>query len=330
MILRKWKRSATILVIFLAFVGWAEAAPLKVIASWSILEDVIRNVGKIQVEAHALAPRGIELHDIELTMGDQVRMSEADLLVWLGLPLETWLHPYLQRIADDKQLQLGKHLQQLLPGIKEDHEEQEDHPDEMETIEDHEEEEDQQTAATNGDMDLHVWHDVSMMIQVTDLIAQELARRDPQHVAYYRGNALEYTEILQRLDAWIHEQLAFIPQSRRLLVTSHLAFEYFGRAYHFRTLAPHGIGGEDQLGPRMLQKIIAEIKKEEARVIFPEEHVNPLLAQIAREAEITIQESLNTGNLTSPGTPAGTYVGFMKENIRVLSQAFRKAYKLYD
>ena len=330
MILRKWKRSATILVIFLAFVGWAEAAPLKVIASWSILEDIVRNVGKIQVEAHALASRGIDLHDIELTMRDQIRMSEADLLVWFGLPLETWLHPYLKRIADDKQLQLGKHLQQLLPGIKEDHEGEEDHSNEMETIEEHEEEEDQQTDATNGDMDLHVWHDVSMMIQVTDLIAQELARRDPQHVAYYRGNALEYTEILQRLDAWIHEQLAFIPQSRRLLVTSHLAFEYFGRAYHFRTLAPHGIGGEDQLGPRMLEKIIAEIKKEEVRVIFPEEHVSPLLAQIAREAEITIQESLNPGNLTSPGTPAGTYVGFMKENIRVLSQAFRKAYKLYD
>ena len=328
--LRKWKGSATILVIFLAFVGWAEAAPLKVIASWSILEDVVRNVGKEQVEAHALASRGIDLHDIELTTGDQIRLREADLIIWLGLPLETWLYPYLQRIVDDKQLQLGKHLQQLLPGIKEDHEEEEDHPKEMETIEDHEEEEDQQTAATNGDMDLHVWHDVSMMIQLTDLIAQELARRDPQHSAYYRENAKEYTEILQRLDAWIHEQLAFIPQSRRILVTSHLAFEYFGKAYHFRTLAPHGIGGEDQLGPRMLEKIIAEIKKEEVRVIFPEEHVNPLMAQIAREAEITIQESLNPGNLTSPGTPAGTYAGFMKENIRVLSQAFRKAYKLYD
>ena len=72
----------------LAFVGWAEAAPLKVLASWSILEDVIRNVGKEQVEAHALASRGIDLHDVELTTGDQIRLREADLLVWLGLPLE--------------------------------------------------------------------------------------------------------------------------------------------------------------------------------------------------------------------------------------------------
>ncbi|MBF0278581.1 MAG: zinc ABC transporter substrate-binding protein [SAR324 cluster bacterium] len=285
---------------------------LTVLSSWSILEDVVKQVGGTHIRVISLAPRGIDLHHFKLTPSDHIRIINADWIVWLGLNLEPWLQSSLKGIPKEKHLQLGKQLANLLlieernrePGLKDI-----DKPSEH----DHE-----------GKIDPHIWHDVEMIIQVCQLIADGLSKKDPEHAVVFQKNADLYIEKLKSLHQWVHQELSFIPASHRLFVTSHQAFEYFGRAYDFETISPRGLNSSNQASPRVLQQIITKLREREVKVIFQEAHVNPaLLKQIARGTDIVIQEELLTGNLARFGEKGATYEGFIRSNVQQIANAFK-------
>ncbi len=311
-----WRRIPAVFFIFLGITNFSVSAqtsePLTVLTSWSILEDVVQNVGKSHVQVRSLAPRGIDLHDFKLTPGDQIRLRKADWLVWLGLNLEPWLAPSLQRIAQEKQLQVGAHLTNLLAIHAGSKRRDVNH---KEKDADHD---------SSGRVDPHIWHDIRMMIQVSQIVAEGLAKQDPKHASMYRQNAADYIQKLKKLDQWVHQELAFIPPSQRLLVTSHQAFEYFGRAYHFQTLAPRGLNTANQPSPKLLERIMTTLQEKQVKVIFQEAHINAsLLKQIANETNIVIKKELLTGNLAKQGQAGATYHGFIKSNVSRIAEAFK-------
>lgn len=321
-----WQRILGIFLIFLGFPYFLtpaqESPPLQVVTSWSILEDVVKNVGKDRVQVQSLAPRGVDLHDIQLTPSDQIRLREADWVIWLGLDLEVWLVPSLRKIAEEKQLQIGVHLTDLLP-TDSDHSHG-PHDDEHDKDHDDEHNEDHDEAHSDQMYNPHIWHSVPMMMQVSELIAAGLSKQDPNHAQFYRQNAENYRQKLQQLDTWIHQQLRFIPESQRILVTSHEAFEYLGKTYGFQTWSPHGLSHHDQPTPKELQEIIVGMKEKKVSVLFTEVGANPaMLNQIAKEIQIAARGSLIPDNLAPLTQEGDTYESFMRFNVRNIAQAFK-------
>lgn len=276
---------------------------LEVVTSWSILEDVVSHIGGAEVQVSSVAPRGVELHEIRLSPKDQIRLRKADLVISLGLKLETWLDPSLKRIEADKHLELGPSLTNLV-----------------------------QLGTNTGSAalsDPHIWHDVKMMVQVAQLVEKRLSQQMPEHSETFASNLKKYNEELMQLDAWVQQELKFIAKENRHFVTDHQAFEYFGRAYGFKTMAPRGLNSHDQPSPRFLQKMIQRLKKQNVRVLFMEQGGNAtLLKRISEEAGMRLQDELMVENLAPVGKTGDTYQGFIRYNIETISTAFKAVTKL--
>ncbi len=290
--------------------------PLKVVTSWSILEDVTKNIGQEHIRVTSLAPRGIDLHDIKLTPKDQIRLRSAHLVIWLGLNLENWLTSSLKTVANEKQLEVGKHLSQLLPLYRTvANQPAVPQPNAPLHREEH-------TTAVNP----HIWHDVQMIIRVSEIIADYLSTHDPAHATHYEENAEHYVQQLKSLHEWIHQKLSFIPKEQRLLVTGHNAFQYFGKAYGFQTLSPRGLTTHDQPSPWVLRHIIATLRQKKVRVLFIESGSrSSLLSRIGQEADIVIKAELISGNLDVLGQAGDTYIGLMQKNVKTIAGAFQDA-----
>lgn len=305
-----WKKQRKVVLFIFGMIAFAVTAQandrLQVVTSWSILEDVVKNIGGAQLDVQALAPRGVDLHSFKMTPGDQVKLRQAHWIVWLGTDLEIWLEPSLKQISPEKQLHLASHLEDLLPiGVPQD-------------AHNH--------TSKHHRNDLHIWQSVPMMIQVSELIAQKLAQQDPQHAGDYQQNAAQYIEKLRQLQAWILQELSFIPAPQRILVTNHRAFEYFGRAYGFQTWAIRGYDHHVKPTPKTLQKFVQQLAQQGVKVLFSEAEGNQsLLNQVAKEAKIHTQEKLLADNLAPLGQPGSTYENFMKTNVQNMAHAFKTA-----
>ncbi|MBF0289285.1 MAG: zinc ABC transporter substrate-binding protein [SAR324 cluster bacterium] len=314
-------KKAGVLLLFWWISGFlisAEASkPLEIVTSWSILEDVANNVGKENIRVTSLAPRGIDLHDIKLTPGDQIRLRKSHLVIWLGLNLENWLLPSLKNVPKEKQLEIGKHLSGLLPlySSSDDKQKRQQANDHLHEAHEH-----------PGAFDPHIWHDVKMIIQVSEIIAHHLSIHDPKHAPGYKQNAQHYILQLKKLNGQIHEQLSFIPKEHRLLVTGHDAFRYFGEAYDFQTLAPRGLSTHDQPSPWVMRHIISTLREKKIRVLFIESgNTSSLLGRIGQEADIEIKAELMSSNLNAFGETGDSYIGFMQKNIDTITEVFQSA-----
>ena len=333
-----WKKQLQMVFLLLGVVSFAFVVQangrLQVVASWSILEDVVQNVGGEQVQVQVLAPRGSDLHSYKMTPSDQVELREADLVVWLGGELEIWLASSLDQIAKDKQLRVASHLENLLPIAGEEdshaeHEEEGDHDEhaqhEEEEHEEHAEHDDHHGHSEHHE-DLHVWHSVPMMIEVSKVIAKALAAQDPTRASDYEENVSRYIEKLQQLDTQIRQELSFLQEPQRILVTDHRAFEYFGRAYDFQTWSVQGYDHHDKPSAKRLESLVKRLEENKVKVVFSEEEGSrSLLQQIAKAAKIQTEGELLADNLAPVGKPGSTYESFMQTNVKNIAQSFQKA-----
>lgn len=178
-----------------------------------------------------------------------------------------------------------------------------------------------------GAWDPHVWSDVALWIHAVDLVAETLAEVDPGGADEYRQRAAEYRAELEELDAWVRAEVERVPDSLRVLVTAHDAFNYFGQAYGFDVRGLQGLSTATEAGTADVQRLADFIAERGIPALFVESSVPPRnieavrAAARARGAEVRIGGSLFSDAMGDPDTPEGTYVGMSRWNVRTIVDA---------
>ncbi|MGC9347701.1 MAG: metal ABC transporter substrate-binding protein [Anaerolineae bacterium] len=293
--------------------GLEDGERLRVVATTSIVADVVSRVGGDLIDLSGLMPLGVDPHAFEPTPQDAAAVSEAHVVFINGAGLELFIDDLLEAAGSETPVVAVSRGIDLLPAGAHDHEREEadaDHEDE-----EHGEEE----------MDPHTWFDPNNVRVWVDNIEGALSRLDPDNAEAYGANARAYADDLDALDAWIKEQLAGVPEERRKLVTDHAVFTYFVEAYGFEQVGVIVPGASTLSEPsaQALADLVDEIKTEEIPAIFVSTTVNPRLAQqVARETGVEVVE-LYTGSLSPEGGPADTYLSFMRYDVTQIAEALR-------
>lgn len=317
----------------------SSARKLRVVATTTIVGDVVANVAGDAVELSVLLPVGADPHSFSPTPQDVAKVSQADLVFANGAGLEEFLNALLESGgAKDKTFAVSEGIQ-LLGGHSHahEHEKEGDHAHEGEQAEEHTHEgehadehthEGEQTgehAHEHSGGDPHVWFDPNLVIIWVQNVAKALSEKDPQNADLYQKNAAAYTAQLQELDKWIRTQVESIPPENRKIVSDHLSFAYFADRYGF-TQVGAVLPGFSTLAQPSAQDLAAledAIRQLGAKAIFVGTTVNPNLSQrIAEDTGVKLV-SLYTGSLSEKGGPADNYLDFMRYNVSTIVDALK-------
>jgi manganese/zinc/iron transport system substrate-binding protein len=270
---------------------------MRVVATTNVVGDLVRRVGGDRVALTTLMGPGVDPHLYRASEGDVQTMAEADLVLYNGLHLEgkmTDVFAQMSRrsvpasaLADDALPDSA-----LVP-----------------------------SSEYASSYDPHVWFDVELWAQVARHVGEVMAARDTAHAAAYRRNAAAYAQRLDTLDRYVAEQAERIPEERRVLITSHDAFRYLGRAYDIEVRGLQGISTDTEAGTRDVQNLADFVVKRKIPALFVESSVSPRGIEAVRKAvqargfEVTLGGTLYGDALGDRDTPQGTYVGALRHNI---------------
>ncbi len=335
------KRLILLLLIALLSVSVsAQDAPLKVVATTTIIADVARHVGGDSVEVTALVPPDADTHAFEPSPEDAVLVAEADVLLVNGAGLEAFLSGLLESAGEVEPVVVSNGIEILALGEhghqREEHEGEEAHA-EAEIVgvlgqegvceEHHEAEataEAHEDEHEHGSCDPHVWTDPRNAIIWVGNIAEAFAEADPANADTYQANAAAYVEQLEAVDAEVEEILSIIPAERRILVTNHEFFGYFAHRYEFEVVGAVITGGGtlSEPDPQALAELISLIEAEGVPAIFAEVSANPQLAEVvASETGIAVVTTLYSESLSETDGPASTYLDYMRYNAQTIADA---------
>lgn len=308
----------------------AHAEPLKVVASFSILGDMVRNVAGSNADVTVLVGPDGDAHSFEPGPADASALADADLLVMNGLGFEPWLirlaaasgtkAKYVTASFGISPRHLSEEEKRAHDAAHEDHEDEDhDHAHDAKGHDEH------GYPAPAQDFDPHAWQSLRNGIVYVQNIADALAEKDPDNALVYRANAESYITELKKLDGWVRQELAKIPQEKRKVITTHDAFGYFGDAYGIQFISPLGIGNTAEPGAEALARLIDRIRQEKIRALFIENMSDSrMMETIARETGAEDGGTLYSDALSKPGGPAPTYVAMFRHNVSALIAAMQK------
>jgi len=276
----------------------AYADKIKVVATISIIGDVVKNVADNAVDLALLVGPNSDAHEYEPTPQDSVNLAHADIVFENGLHLENWLDKLY--IASGSKAQRMVVSKGVIPRVFED---------------------------SPQDEDPHAWQDVTNVIIYAQNVRDALVSIDPDHKDLYEANANNYIQKLQALDKWVREQVATIPADKRKLVTNHDALGYFARAYGFKIIGaviPSSTTEAADPSARQTADLLNIIKANGVLAIFSENMANPKLAQtLSKEAGVRVGPQLYTDALGLAGSEGETYLKMIRCNV----EAFLKYLK---
>ncbi|HZF34874.1 MAG TPA: zinc ABC transporter substrate-binding protein [Candidatus Angelobacter sp.] len=267
---------------------------LKVVASFSILGDIVKNVGGDRVAVTTLVGPDGDAHVFEPTPADARAVAAADVVVVNGLGLEGWMQRLIQA-SDYKGPVVAASA-----GVK------------SRTMD-----EDGATVT-----DPHAWQDLSNGRLYVANVAAGLAAADPQGAAAYRAAAAAYTAAIEAKDEWVRAELKDVPSAQRRIITSHDAFGYFGAAYGITFLAPVGVSTEAEPSAAGIAKLIRQMRSEGIKVVFFENMTSPKLVEtLASESGARVGGTLFSDALSPTGGPADSYLKMFDNNVPQLKAA---------
>lgn len=276
------------------------AEPLPVVASFSILGDIIQQVGGDHVSVQSIVGPDQDSHVYQVTPNDLKKVMHAKLLVVNGLGLEGWL----PRIVDATNFKGDVLTASNGITVRKAEEDPNDATDS-----DHQHEE----------LDPHAWQNPMNVVVYVNNIEQELAKIDPSNAEYYREHADAYIEQLKQLDSWVTQQFAQIPAQKRVIITSHDAFNYFGEHYGIRVLAAQGVSEDSEPSAKGVAELIRQIKAEKIKAVFVENMNSPrLIQQITNEAGVKLGGELYADALSPAKGPATSYLKMIRYNVTQL------------
>lgn len=292
---------------------WSADAPIPVVATFSILGDMVKRIGGDRVAVTTLVGADGDAHVYHPTPADARAVSQAEILVFNGLAFEGWLDRLVEAsgfggvrvVATD-----GIRLVRL--------EDDDDHHDDHAEKDDHAAKDEH----GHGAFDPHAWQNPANAVIYVDNIAAALAKADPANASTYYGNRAAYVAEIEALDADIRKTVEGLPEDRRTIVTAHDAFGYFSETYGLRFVAPSGISTESEPSAADVAALIRQIREEGIKAVFVESITDRrLLEQIAGETGASIGGTLYSDALSGPDGPASTYLDMMRHNVEMLAGA---------
>ena len=291
---------------------------VSVVATYSILGDLVENVGGENVELTTLVGPNGDAHTFEPAPSDNAKLAEADVVFENGLEFETWLDDLYESSGSEAERAVVTEDIDLLPIAEEEHgHEEEGHEDDGHAGEE---------ADEHGEYDPHVWHDPTNAVVMVESIRDALAEADPENAEAYERNAGEYISELEGLDEEVQEQVDSIPEENRTLFTSHDTFGYFAERYGFRVDTALASVSTETGDPSAGEtaELVEEIEASGVPAIFGENVSNSsVMENIASEAGVELAPTLYTDALGEPGTEGSTYVRMVRYNVSTMSEALR-------
>lgn len=274
---------------------------IRVVTTIGMITDVARNIGGQRVQVTGLMGPGVDPHLFKASEGDVGTLAEADVVFYNGLHLEAKMGEVLEKMGTRiKTVAVTKRIDEsrLLspPGFE-------------------------------GAHDPHVWFDVTFWMNAAEVIRDTFVEMDPGNSALYDSNAGVFLGKLGDLQAYILEQVARVPEARRVLITAHDAFNYFGRAYGFEVRGLQGISTAAEAGTRDVQALADFIAANRIPAIFvessvPVRNIEAVRAAVkARGFEVRIGGELFSDAMGDRSTVEGTYIGMVRHNVDTIVNA---------
>lgn len=279
-------------------------ADLNVVATTTMISDLVNIIGAGQVNVTALMGPGIDPHLYQASAGDVINMQEADIVVYNGIHLEGKMGDIFASLKEQ-----GRTVICLEDGL-----------DEIMLLAD----------AENPQIhDPHIWFDVLNWKAAAKHLAAELSKADPEHRECYQANLDAYLIELDELDQYIKNRILELPQTQRVLVTAHDAFRYFGRAYGVHVMGLQGISTDAEAGTADLSNLAAFIANNQIKAIFVESSVPPknieaLQAAVkAKGFQVIIGGELYSDSLGDQESGTDTYLLTVKANVDTIVDALK-------
>ncbi len=311
----KWNRNRMVAVMIAALILNASGCsngppefhqpPVRVVVTTTMIADMVQRVGGERVLVDTLMGPGVDPHRYQPTAGDRKKLENAHLVFYNGLHLEG-------KMADLFAKNWGRYrAYAVTAGLT---------PADLLPAD-----------VDGGECDPHVWFDVRLWARCIPPVASALAELDPAGRSYYEANAAAYQKELDELDRAIRAELAQVPPAKRKLVTSHDAFRYFGAAYQFEVRGLQGVSTASETSTKDRIELAQYLSEHQIPAVFtetsvPDEGLKAVLDTCHRDYGHTVkliggETALFSDSLGGPGTPAGTYAGMIRHNVRVIVSA---------
>ena len=271
-------------------IGRAQAAPGRIVVSFSLLADIVRQIAPPAFEVQALVGPDADAHVFEPRPADARRLAEAELVVVNGLGFEGWI---------DRLVKASGYRGAVVVASR-----------------------DVQPRKVGGGADPHAWQDLAHARRYVATLAQVLVERWPAQAAAVRERTAAYDARLAALDAEVRAKLGAIPREQRRVISSHDAFGYFGAAYGVDFLAAQGWNTHSEPSAAAVSRLIQQIRAQRVRALFVENISDPrLLQRIAKDSGGRVGGTLYSDALSGPGGPAATYLDLFAHNARTIASA---------
>jgi manganese/zinc/iron transport system substrate-binding protein len=290
----------------------ADDGRVKVLSTVGMIDDLVRSVGGEEVDRLVLIGGALDPHSYELVKGDDEKLARADIVFYNGLGLEHG--PSLARFLreSDRAVGVGDAIVRQRPDA---------------------------VVRVDGQVDPHIWMDVSLWLQGVDVVVAELASADPEHAEQFERRGAHLKRRLRDLDTQVMAALAKVPSEKRYVVTSHDSCNYFTRRYlatpqermsgrwQERCCSPEGLAPDAQLSTTDIQEVVNHLVAYNIRVLFPESNLSQdsirKLVDAGRHKGLEIRvaaEPLYGDAMGEPGSDGDTYEKMMWHNARVLME----------
>lgn len=278
---------------------------LSVVTTTSIIADTTRRIGGEDLHVASLMGEGIDPHLYKASPGDLRILSSADLVLHNGLHLEGKMADALEKLGGRKPVVA---VSSRIPA---------------DLL--------RRTSEFQNNHDPHVWFDVSLWLMVAEHIRDILIEHDPSHEANYRTRFQSLDAEFRELHAWCAREIQKIPPARRLLVTAHDAFGYFGRAYGIEVKGIQGLSTDSEASLQDIHHLVDLLVQRDIPAVFIESSVSPKTIEAlieggaSRSHPLTIGGELFSDTLGAPDSPAGTYIGMVRHNVATITSALTRS-----
>ena len=277
--------------------------PLKILATTGMIADAALAIGGNKVEVTTLMGPGVDPHLYKASLRDLNKLTSADLILYNGLHLEGKMATLFEKLEKHKKVVA------VSSGVN---------PDLL-----------HKTNSFGGNYDPHIWFSVPIWMQAVNEVKNALIQSDSGNAAFYIQRAAIYQDSLHKLDIEIREALLAIPNNRRVLITAHDAFGYFGQTYNVEVKGLQGLSTVSEYGLRDVSDLVNFIQARKIKAIFAETSVSPKALEAvvagcaAKGWKITLGSALYSDAMGPKGSPEGTYIGMLRANVKHIVTALK-------
>lgn len=281
-----------------------ENGKLNVVTTTTMITDLVKNIGQDKIDVKGLMGAGVDPHLYKASEGDVSKLFNADVIIYNGLHLEGKLEDVFEKMKQqNKQTIVVTDVidKNTLIGSE--------------------------NFASNYDP--HLWFDINNWMKITNYTADKLAKIDSKNADIYKKNAANYLSKLKALNAEISSKINELPENKRILVTAHDAFNYFGRQHKFKVVGLQGLSTITEAGVQDVRELAKFIIDNKVKAIFVESSVPRRTIEALQQAvkskghEVTIGGTLYSDALGNPQTKEGTYIGMYKANVNTIVNALK-------